>query len=293
MNDGVNIYPLLSLDIQLINSIRRNTTATILEKLHFYPSMDDVYAAGAPDLLKCPIPKTYQDFRLHLASLRQNRWAAIKKLAESDEKKRELLNGKNDSLSDQELFTLANSMKQEVFNIEYENLRLAKESNFISLTLPKPIKLPNIRKNLDETSEERDFLHACKPTDECVRSNERPFWRDGVDFMQKQEHVLYKLAEEQARFVWKKERQEDKDLNIHLPVSIEYLEWKENQERIKKRDLKINYQHILVKLDHITEEVEVEDILLDQKIKKEERRLKEEIKKNLQKYWMLQKEKKT
>ena len=293
LNDGVNIYPLLSMDIQLINSIRRNTTATILEKLHFYPTMNDVYAAGAPDLLKCPIPKTFKEFQLYLASLKQNRWESIKKLAESNEKKMELLNCKNDSLSDRELFTLANSMKQEVFNIEYENLRLAKESNFISLTIPKPIKLPNIRKSLDETQEERDFLHACKPIEECVKASERPFWRDGVDFMHKQEHVLYKLAEEQARFVWKTERQEDKDLNIHLPVSIDYLEWKENQERLKKRDIKINYQHIVTKLDHLTEEVEIEDILLDQKIRKEEKRLKEEIKKNLRQFWLLQKEKKT
>ena len=293
MNDGVNIYPLLSMDIQLINSIRRNTTTTILEKLQFYPSLDNVYAAGAPDLLKCPVPKTFKPFQLHLAKLKQNRWEVIKKLAETDEKKRELLNGKNDALNDMELFQLSKSMQNEVFNIEYENLRLAKEANFLSLIVLKPIKLPTVRSNLAETSAEKDFLQACKPTEECVRDSERPFWRDGVGFMQRQEHVLYKLAEEKARFVWKHERQADKDLNIHLPVGIDYIQWKTKQEQIKKRDLKTNYSQILVKMDHITEDVEVEDILLGQKIKKEETRLKNEMRKTLQRFWLLQKEKKT
>ena len=65
IRDGLNIYPMLSLDIQIINSVRRDTTVTITEKMHFYPKMSDVYATGATNLLKCPIPDKYDEFVLY------------------------------------------------------------------------------------------------------------------------------------------------------------------------------------------------------------------------------------
>ena len=291
LRDGLNLYPLLSLDIQLINAIRCNTTVTITEELHLFPSLDLVYAAGAPDTLKNPIPKNFKDFQLFLAKLKQNRWETLKKIADTEDRKRELLKGLNDTLTDNELFQLSKSLQSETHNIEYSNLKLARESNYISMSAPPAIKLPRVRTNLAENWAEADFIQSCKPTNECVRAPTSPFWKDGMDFQHRQEHVLYKLAEREAKFVWKKDRQDDKDLNIHLPVGIDYLEWKQNQEKIKKNDIKISYQKILLQMNDITNDVKIEDILMDRKIRQEEDRMKAEMKKLLQRYWFLQKEK--
>ena len=292
IRDGLNIYPLLSLDIQIINSCRRNTTVTILERLQFFPSMTDIYAAGAPDDIKCLVPKQFGAFEKYLDKLKQNRWNTVKRLDESEERKRTLLKGVNDTLSNEQLFALSRSLRNEDYNIEYENLRLARESNYISVTCPSAIKYPKIRSHLSETEAESDFIQACKPTKGCVKSSERPYWKDGIDFEHRQEHVLYKLAEHQARFEWKSDRQKAKELNIHLPIGIDYYKWKEDLEKVKQRDIKIDYEKFLVKLDHLSIDVEIENILLDQKIRGEERKMKEEMKKILKRFWMLQKEKK-
>ena len=211
---------------------------------------------------------------------------------ESEEKKRELLKGSNDTLSNEQLFALSRSLRGEAYNIEYQNLRLARESNYVSITCPNPIRYPKIRCQLSATWAETGFIHACKPTDACVQSNEQPFWKDGIDFEHRQEHVTYKLAEHQARFEWKEDRQKAKELNIHLPVGIDYFQWKENLERVKNRDIKIDYEKFLIKMDHLSNDVDIENILLDEKIRGEERRMKDEMKKILKRFWMLQKEKK-
>ena len=284
---------MISLDIQLINSCRRDTTVTITEKMHFYPRMIDIYAAGAKNLLKCPIPKVYDEFVLYLAHLKQNRWETIKKLADTDERKRELLKGINDTLTDFQLFELSKSVRNEIFNIEHSNLSLARESNYISISKPVPIKIPTVRNHFNETKAESDFVHSCKPTEYCVRSKNIPFWKDGIDFEHRQEHVLYKLAEHQSKFEWKADRQHDKSLNIHLPVGITYYQWKENQENLKRKDLKINYEQFMVKMDNLTNDEDIDDITMAQKIRKEEKRMKEEMKVILKRFWNLQKEKKT
>ena len=254
--------------------------------------MVDIYAAGVPDAIKCLIPTKFDDFERYLEKLKQNRWNSVKKLDESEEKKRELLKGRNDTLSNEQLFALSRSLKNESFNIEYENLRLARESNFISITCPNAIKYPKIRSQLSETWAESEFIHACKPTEGCVKASERPYWKDGIDFEHRQEHVIYKLAEHQARFEWKEDRQRAKNLNIHLPIGIDYIKWKEDLERVKNQDLKIDYEKFLMKMDHLTNDVDIENILLDQKIRGEERRMKNEMKKILKRFWLLQKEKK-
>ena len=292
IRDGLNIYPLLSLDIQIINACRRDTTVTITEKMHFFPKLDDIYAAGASDMLKCPIPKQYDEFVLYLARLKQIRWDTIKKLAENENRKREMLKGLNDTLSDFQLFELSKSLRCESFNIEHSNLALARESNYISITKPAAIKLPRVRTHLTETWAENEFIHRCKPTNDCVKSKIHPFWKDGIDFEYRQEHVMYKLAEHQAQFEWKKDRQHDKDLNIRLPIGISYYQWKQDQENIRKNDLKNNYEQLLVKMNGLANDVDIDDIIMAQKIRAEEKKMKEEMKIILKRFWDLQKEKK-
>ena len=293
IRDGVNIYPLLSLDIQLINCFRRNTMCTILEKLHFYPSMSTIYAAGAPDPSECPVPTNFKDFEMFLAKLKQNRWESIKFLSDSENKKRDMLKGINDTLTDAELFSLSKSLSNEMFNIEYANLALARESNFISLFKPAALKLPAVRVHLTETWAEKEFIQSCKPIDSCIASQVRPYWKDGLDFQNRQEHVIYKLAEKEAQFYWKKDRQDDKDLNIRLPVGIDYLEWRDKQERLKRNDIKLNYQQFLSKMEGLTNKIEIDDIEMALKIQDEEKRMKTEIQRLAKRLWLLQKEKKT
>lgn len=136
-------------------------------------------------------------------------------------------------------------------------------------------------------------MHSCKPTEYCVRSKNIPFWKDGIDFEHRQEHVIYKLAEHQAKFEWKADRQHDKSLNIHLPVGITYYQWKENQENLKRKDSKINYEQFMAKMENLTNDEDIDDITMAQKIRKEEKRMKEEMKVVLKRFWNLQTEKKT
>ena len=288
----MNIYPLLSFDIQIINDCRRNTAVTILERLHFFPSISDIYAAGAPDLLKSLVPTKFEEFEKYIEKLRQNRWNCVRKLDVSAQRQRELLKGTNDTLSNDQLFALSRSIRGEEYNIEYENLRLTRESTYISITNPNAIRYPKIRTQLAETWAESAFIQACKPTEDCIRTSSQPFWKDGIDFEHRQEHVMYKLAEHQARFEWKEDRQKAKELNIHLPIGIDYYKWKADLEKVKKSDIRIDYEQFLVKMDHLVDDVEIENILLDQKIRAEERKMKNEMKTILKRFWMLQKEKK-
>ena len=101
------------------------------------------------------------------------------------------------------------------------------------------------------------------------------------------------MAEQKANVEWKKLRQEDKELNINLPLGIEFHQWKQDQERLKKADIRIDYQKILLQLDNLSADVKVKDILLSQKIQREEDKMKNDIKHILKRFWALQKEKKT
>lgn len=288
---GTNIYNLLPYDIQLINSFRQNTTVKLVEELSLAPSIIDVFMAGQPDVSKYPPTKNYADFQRYMKNLRQYRWDVIRKLQITEDQKMELFQGKNDSLEDGELFQLARSMKSEYMNIEYGNLELTREDEFISQYQPETILIPSIRSTMALTKLEESFVALCKPHDTCIQKKNAPFWKDGMDFMTMNECVDYKLVEINAKKNWKKERQMMKDLNIHLPVSTSFYEWRWQRENAAFNNNKQNYQRCLAQMKLLKVNCDIKDLSLADKIEKEEDKLIHEMEMKLNQFWNLQKEK--
>ena len=82
-----------------------------------------------------------------------------------------------------------------------------------------------------------------------------------------------------------------KQLNVHLPVGITFYQWKIQQEHLKKKDIQLNYLKIIKLLDLLTEDCSIPDMDMGDRIQKEEERLQNQIKSNLEQLWRLQKEK--
>ena len=287
---GVNIYPLLSLDLQIINAFRQNAAVTLTEKLNLFPNFGDVVMAGTMKLQTPPLI-IKDDFIAHIATLRQNRWNSVKLLGLTSNEKLEFLHGKHDSLSDNELYALAKCIHSENVNVSGPDPNFVGTTDVFSLFQPETIKDEGFKQQF-ETPAERSFIFACKPEATCDPCPKSPYWRDSFDFNSRHQRVLYKLAEKEATTEWKKDRQEMKHLNVHLPLSIDFRAWKDQQEHLKKKEIRINYQRILQLLDLLIEDCTVPDFDIADRIAKEEFRLQDEIRNNLNKLWKLQKEKK-
>ena len=290
---GTNIYNLLPYDIQIVNKFRQNTTTTIVDNLSLAPTMIDVFIAGPPDVEQFPPTKQYVDFQMYLQDLKQLRWEVIRKLSISEERKLQLLQGREDSLDDGELFQLARSMKSEHLNIEYKNLILTREDSFISQFQPETNLIPEVRHTMDLKNMERSFIHMCKPHVNCVLKKTEPYFKDGMDFQTMTECVDYKLTEITAQRSWKKDRQLFKDLHIKLPVSRSFYEWKIRKEQKIAVDPKQNYNRCLAQMESLIEDCDIKDLYMAKQIENGERRLIQEMKVKMNELWLLQKEKKT
>ena len=287
---GLNIYPLISLDVQIINATRQNATVTLVEKMNIYPEFEDVAKAGHNKNIVTPPVHSKHEFIKYLALLKQHRWSSIKLLGVDRQEKLDLLKGKNDSLTDDDLFQLARNIHGETMNINFTQKNPKRLGEVFNLYQPKT-RTPDGRRAMFETPAENRFLLACKPDPSCDSSPKSPFWRDSFDFDSRNQHVTYKLAVKAAQTEWKKERQELKDLNVHLPVGIEFQTWKAEQEALKRNDIRPNYQRILQSLDLLIEHHTIPDMDMGDRIQKEEERLQNQIKSNLEQLWRLQKEK--
>ena len=290
---GINIYNLLPYDVQILNQFRQNTTATVIDNLSLAPTIINAFIAGPPDVTKFPPVKSFDQFQEYLKNLKQLRWDVIRKMNISEEKKMKLLQGRQDYLSDDELFQLARSVKSEFMNIEYRNLDLTREDEYISQYQPETILVPTVRKSLELTNMEKSFLNLCKPHNMCVRKTTEPYWKDGIDFSTMNECVDYKLSALNAQIKWKKERQLLKDLVIKLPVGISFYEWKIRKENAAISNKKLNYDRCLAQFQTLVIDGNVKDLYIAQKIADEEQRMLQELKNKLNDFWNLQQEKLT
>ena len=198
MRDGINIYPLWPLDIQIINSIRQNTMVRLAESATLVPNMKDVYISAQSQDTKLP-PLDFPQFMEYIQKLKQSRWDCIRRLQLPQNQQQTLFKGHNDTLSDDELFILAKRIYSERRNIEYPNLRLLRESNFISVYEPSSVKVPRTRSNLALTNVEREFIFSCQPHPMCYPKPNEPYWGDCLDFSEMNECITYRTAELQAQ----------------------------------------------------------------------------------------------
>lgn len=291
--NGLNIYNLLPYDIQILNGSRQNTMVTIMDQLSLAPTIIDAFTAGPPDITKFPPTKSFGQFQEYMKKLRQLRWDVIRTMKIPEDNKIQLFQGTSDSLDDGELFQLAVSMKSEFMNLEYRNLDLTREDEYISQYQPATVVIPTTRQNMDLTAMEQSFIHLCKPHDTCIRKSSEPYWKDGMDYMMMTECVDYKLVALTAKTSWKKERQLLKDLNIQLPVGTSFYEWKIRKENTAAQDKKHIYEKCLIQMESLVLEGDVKDLHLAHKIAEEERKLIKEMRTKLSDFWKLQQEKLT
>ena len=131
----------------------------------------------------------------------------------------------------------------------------------------------------------------CKPHDKCVQQKTEPFWKDGMDYMTMTECVDYKMVAMKAKQNWKKDRQLLKDLNIKLPVSTSFYEWRIRKENAAFNNVKHNYHRCLAQMKSLTIDCKIKDLSLADKIKKEEQKLVHDMELKLNHFWQLQQEK--
>ena len=292
MRDGINIYPLLSYDLQIANAFRQNATIQVVESAVITPTLKDLFITGPYGTENLPA-LAFDEFIQYLNKLRQLRWNCIRRLDLEPNQQQRLLKGQYDTLSDDDLFFFAKRIFTERRNLEYPNLRLTRESKFISLREVPARTMPKTRVDLSVNNRERDFIYACQPHPTCLPKPNPPFWGDCLDFSEMNECITYRMAALDAKENWKATRQSLKDLQIQLPVSIPFLEWKRTMEATKKNSLRANYEECLSTMSLLTLKCHIGDAELAGKINDEERRLLTVMKTSLNDLWLLQKEKKT